>query len=274
MTSKRRPNKKQRRWVEEFCRCRQNSKITSIKDASCGYFYYTISWNEDLPVYAPPNEDDEELDLGMGWVVRQLYVELTPAGIDRLRKDSTAGVVYPHCLLDWRHSMETAQTVLPIVEMLDLPFERSKRPASKRRKKSKIATSFQHELPVDPLGQEILQIRMRHGDQEVRSRQDLLSQKVAHYSLEMSTVIQVNQALVDLLKEIDATSEEWESAEMLLGVIGEAGVLEYIRQIESWRKFHGTRRAKSVPIIPKCDILPALPNRCNVGFSFHSPPIG
>lgn len=249
MTGKRRPNKKQRQWVEEFCKHRPSSKIINIKDATCGYFYYTISWNEDLPVYSPPNEDDEELDLGMGWVVRQLYVELTPAGIDRLRQETIAGVVYPHCLLDWRHSMVTAQTVLPIPQVLELSIaEKPKRRSSKRKKSDVVVT--QHELPVDAFGQEILQISMRRTG-EVRSRQDLLSQKVPHYSLEMRTVIHLNQALIDLLKEVGATSKEWESAEMLLGVIGETGVLHYIRSIPAWRKFHGVQVAASVPVVRK-----------------------
>lgn len=244
----RRPNQKQRRWVEEFCKNKPGSRILSIKDATCGYFYYVISWNEDLPVYAPPNEDDEELDLGMGWIVRQLYVELTPAGIDRLRREITTDVVYPHCLLDWRHSMVTAQTVLPISQVLEVPTEKPKRITSKRKKSHVQATQYQ--LPIDPLGQEILQISMRHGG-EVRSRQDLLSQKVPHYSLELKTIIQMNQALIDLLKEVGATSREWESAEMLLGVIGEVGVLQYIRNIPAWRKVHKIEVAKSVPVIAK-----------------------
>ncbi|MHC5755431.1 MAG: hypothetical protein ACYTXF_33280 [Nostoc sp.] len=202
----RRPNKKQKQWVDNFCKSKPDSRILSIKDATCGYFYYVISWNEDLPVYAPPNEDDEELDLGMGWLVRQLYVELTPAGIDRLRREITAEIVYPHCLLDWRHSMVTAQTVLPISQVLELPVTEKPKRTTSRRKKSKV-NATQHQLPVDPLGQQILEISMRHGG-EVRSRQDLLSQKVPHYSLEMRTVIQMNQALIDLLKEVGATSKD------------------------------------------------------------------
>jgi hypothetical protein len=91
---------------------------------------------------------------------------------------------------------------------------------------------------------------MRHGG-EVRSRQDLLSQKAPHYSLEMRTVIPMNQALIHLLKEVGATSKEWESAEMLLGVIGETGVLQYIRNISAWRQVHGIEVAASVPIIPR-----------------------
>jgi hypothetical protein len=250
MTSKRRPNKKQRRWVEEFCSRHPGSRVVSTKDATCGYFYYVISWNEDLPIFAPPNEEDEELDFGMGWVNRQLYVELTPAGIERLRREITAGIVYPHCLLDWRYySTAPVQTILPIAEVLNLPVTEKPKRATSKRKKSQLSVT-QHQLPVDPLGQEILQISMRHGG-EVRSRQDLLSQKVPHYSLEMRTVIQMNQALIDLLKEVGATSHEWESAEMLLGVIGETGVLEYVRQIPSWRKFYNTRIAATVPTIPK-----------------------
>lgn len=245
----RRPNKKQKQWVEDFCKQKPGSRVLSCRDATCGYFYYVISWNEDLPVYAPPNEDDEELDLGMGWIVRQLYVELTPAGIDRLRKEITTDVVYPHCLLDWRHSMVTAQTVLPIAQVLELPITEKPKRATSKRKKSKIDAT-QHQLPVDPLGQEILRISVRNGG-EVRSRQDLLSQKVAHYSLEMKTVIPMNQALIHLLKEVGATSKEWESAERLLGVIGEVGVLKYIQDIPAWRKFLGVEVAKSVPVVTK-----------------------
>jgi hypothetical protein len=246
----RRPNKKQKQWVADFCNQKPGSRVLSCRDATCGYFYYIISWNEDLPVYAPPNEDDEELDLGMGWIVRQLYVELTPAGIDRLRKEIIADVVYPHCLLDWRHSMVTAQTVLPIAQVLEIPvIEKPKRTTSKRKKS--IVDMTQHQLPLDPLGQEILRISMRR-DGEVRSRQDLLSQKVPHYSLEMKTVISMNQALIDLLIEVGATSQEWESAERLLGVIGEIGVLQYIRDIPAWRKIKGVQVAASVPVaVPK-----------------------
>ncbi|PHJ69206.1 hypothetical protein VF14_03490 [Nostoc linckia z18] len=245
----RKPNKKQRRWVEEFCKQRPGSRIVSIQDATCGYFYYTIAWNEDLPVYAPSNEEDEELDLGMGWITRQLYVELTPAGIDRLRQETIADIVYPHCLIDWRRRMVTAQTVLPIAQVLELPSEPVKRTTSRRRKKSSLETT-QHQLPIDPLGQEILDIRLRQGG-EVQSRQDLLSDRAPHYSLAMGTVIHLNQALIDLLKEINATSEEWESAELLLGVIGEAGVLEYIKQIPGWRKYHGIEVASTVPVVAK-----------------------
>lgn len=247
----RKPNKKQRRWVEEFCKQQPGSRIVNIIDATCGYFYYTIAWNEDLPVYAPSNEEDEELDLGMGWIVRQLYVELTPAGIDRLRQETIADIVYPHCLIDWRRSMVTAQTVLPIPQVLELPPQPVKRTTSKRRKKSNLATT-QHQLPIDPQGQEILEIRLRQGG-EVQSRQDLLSQKVPHYSLEMGTVIHLNQALIDLLKEINASSEEWESVELLLGVIGEAGVLHYIKQIPGWRKYQGIEVASTVPVVAKSE---------------------
>ncbi|MEH2067894.1 MAG: hypothetical protein V7K47_06960 [Nostoc sp.] len=245
----RKPSKKQRHWVEEFCKQRPKSRIINIKDATCGYFYYTIAWDEDLPVYAPSNEEDEELDLGMGWITHQLYVELTPAGIDRLRQQTIMDIVYPHCQLNWRRSMVTAQTVLPIPQVLELPPEPVKRTTSKRRKKSNLNLT-QHQLPIDPLGEEILDIRLRRGG-EVQSRQDLLSQKVPHYSLEMGTVIHLNQALIDLLKEVNATSKEWESAEMLLGVIGEAGVLHYIKQIPAWRKYHRIEVALTVPVVTK-----------------------
>ncbi|MHC5897364.1 hypothetical protein [Nostoc sp.] len=48
-------------------------------------------------MYAPPNEDDEELDLDGLDSSPIRTVELTPAGIDRLRKEVTKWSILTVC---------------------------------------------------------------------------------------------------------------------------------------------------------------------------------
>ncbi|HLO87806.1 MAG TPA: hypothetical protein VK203_22750 [Nostocaceae cyanobacterium] len=235
------PNKKQRQWLQEFMKAKQGVEIVKARDLNCRYFSFVIRWREPFSLDTFPNTEP-----GDAWTVYEIYLELTPAAIPREMKQKTIEVVYPHCDLRPKGQKELlVQTSLPLSQMLELPTQK----ASKKngRNKSKDGSQIEQlQLPVDPLGQKILDIRLKNGA-EVESRQALLSQTQSHYSLQFRQVIQFNQAIIDLLKAVGATTEEWESAELLLQVIGEAGVIKYIEGIPVLRELQG-KQATTVPV--------------------------
>ncbi|MHC5897363.1 hypothetical protein [Nostoc sp.] len=81
--------------------------------------------------------------------------------------------------------MVTAQTVLPITQVLELPITEKPKRTTSKRKKSKIDAT-QHQLPVDPLGQEIMNLCGMVG-KWIAAR--FTFPKVDHDSLEMKAVI-------------------------------------------------------------------------------------
>ncbi|HLO87812.1 MAG TPA: hypothetical protein VK203_22780 [Nostocaceae cyanobacterium] len=235
------PNKKQRQWLNEFTKGKQGVEIVKARDLNCRYFSFVIRWREPFSLDTFPNTEP-----GDAWTVYEIYLELTPAAVPREMRQKTIEVVYPHCALRPKGQREfLVQTALPLSQMLELPTQK----APKKSSRTKLGSESQIEqlqLPVDSLGQKILDIRLQNGG-EIESRQALLAQTQSHYSLQFRKVFQFNQAIIDLLRAVEATTEEWESAELLLQVIGEAGVIKYIEGIPVLRELQG-KQATTVPV--------------------------
>ncbi|HLP88818.1 MAG TPA: hypothetical protein VK184_09560 [Nostocaceae cyanobacterium] len=235
------PNKRQRQWLDEFMKGKQGVEIVKARDLNCRYFSFVILWREPFSLDTFPNTEP-----GDAWTVYEIYLELTPAAIPREMKQKTIEVVYPHCALQPKGQRDfLVQTALPLPQMLELPTQTALKKSSKAKSRSELQIE-QLQLPVDSLGQKILDIRLKNGG-EIESRQALLAQTQSHYSLQLRKVIQFNQAIIDLLKAVEATTEEWEKAELLLQVIGEAGVIKYIEGIPVLRELQG-KQATTVPV--------------------------
>ena len=111
-------SKQQKQWIANFLEKRgSTAKLVKTYNATCGYYYYTFRWHEALPIYFPSSE--EQLDPGAGWLVKELYVELSPAAIERNKRSEVVDVVYPHCSLSYRRSPDiNLQIALPLTQLL------------------------------------------------------------------------------------------------------------------------------------------------------------
>lgn len=232
-------SKQQKQWITNFLEKRgPTAKLIKTYNATCGYYYYNFRWHEALPIYLPPHGD--ELDPGAGWLVKELYVELSPAATERNKRSYVVEIVYPHCSMSYRRSPDTnLQISLPLTQLLLVNKGEStlRKAVSKKRDSriKKISGLTQHELPLSGVASRMHEIYQRHSE-NMKSKQDLLAETTEYYSEQLRQIVRLPTAIAILLEELNATQQEWESAALLLGVVGEQGVLMYVEGIPDLRQ--------------------------------------
>lgn len=230
-------NPKQRRWVKDF-EVRYNTQIKHVcKDL--GDRVVTLSWESHLP----PIPVLGCADSGSGWkIIHLLEARLRPSGQLRKRPNYSYKACAPCCSLDpsLRHSsMQNLQMGLPFGELLVFPlpkfpiYYRDK--STSTPKKAKAARFIQLSLPLFGVAAQLHKINHAKGN-PVLSEQELLSESVAHYDLERGEVIKLPNAIVEILKDKQASLNEWDSAIALYQVAGPQGVLSYLEGIDYFRQ--------------------------------------
>lgn len=225
----RRETPRQRQWVKAFLASHPKHELVKRSPHIDGSWVYIIRWDEDLENYILSGEPD--LDPGSGYQTKEMQVILNRTATKVTKKEVVTKIVWLCCSLTYRHKSKIGQTTLPLSQLLEIKATNNKKHS---RTFSKPHEFLQHELPLDQTTSLMMEIRLREGS-AIKSKQDLLSESTEYYSQSQKRNLKMPQALADLLTELNATPEEWESAEELLGVIGECGALKYIQAIPEWR---------------------------------------
>lgn len=236
--------KKQKPVVDKLLNEIPHSRIRSIRDDSCNYRTVILEWTihqecEPIEGCSCP---------GFMSITYQRSLELTPSGKVRREEETITHIVYPHCFLEGRRhqSASEKQMALPLRQMLELPAPKAakiRQHLYKTRKnrtaaKPKKASSIQQTLPLTGYLAELHSIRTQKGHQP-ESSESLMAERVSHWSLEQRREVVLPEALVELLKAANATSDEWNNCIDLYGVIGLPGCLNYIQGLEYLRRSSG-----------------------------------
>ncbi|PMB01126.1 hypothetical protein CI594_09920, partial [Fischerella thermalis CCMEE 5196] len=72
--------------------------------------------------------------------------------------------------------------------------------------------------------------------------QEILLENTPHLNLVPGKDTKLPEAIVKILSEKQASLKEWETAITLYEVTGSSGVIEYLQQLDSWRKYLGNKR--------------------------------
>ena len=221
--------KKQKVTVKAWC-SKHNGRVIQIRDRSCRYREAIIDWSKKI-LY--PHIKQTAI------VYYRTSLELTPTGKIREELHQQTKVSY----VQTEEFEEDTQLVLPLGEVIEqLPsppkdiirlhlFPRDRdRPATQKKVKPK-----QQTLPLDGVAAQLNQIGLSKGRQ-TESTESLLGRgRVEHYSLDQGKVIPLPQAFVDLLTELECSTEEWEAIINFYQVLRPDAVLRIIEEIPVMR---------------------------------------
>jgi len=221
--------KKQKPTVEAWC-SKHNGRVIQIRDRSCRYREAIIDWSKEI-LYPHIKQ--------LAIVYYRTSLELTPTGKIREELHQQQNVRY----VQTEEFEQDTQLVLPLGEVIEqLPpppkdiirlhlFLRDKDrvPSTKKLKPE------QQTLPLDGVAAQLNQIGLSKGRQTESTESLLGGGRVEHYSLDQGKVIPLPQAFIDLLTELECSTEEWEAIINFYQVLSPDAVLRLIEEIPVMR---------------------------------------
>lgn len=238
-------NKKQRKWVEKFKEYHPGTKISEIYEDLLGDRILILEWIEKLPQTLLPDCTDQ----GSGWIFHSLKVKLRIFGDPSYDAEHQYNTIYPHCDINYSIQLDKqGQFSLELPQLLNLKLPqnpvklRAKRPLPNSVKHSK---SLQLKLPISGIAFQLHQINLTKGGQ-ITSEQELLLETVVYRNLDTGKEIHLPAAIIEILKNKQASPNEWENAIDLYQVAGAKGILAYLEGLDNLRQHFGTNQRLKV----------------------------
>lgn len=172
---------------------------------------------------------------GRGWISHKLIVKLRVFGDPRYSGDYTTRITYPHCSIEEMQVEQEGQLSLPISELALLPP--CTNPAVvkyKPRNTKALRQAIQQSLPLFDASAKLHSIAIQKGYPTL-SEQTLLTGTIEHWDSNQNKIINLPVAIVELLKEANASLEEQENAIALFQVAGADAALKYIEGLTTLR---------------------------------------
>jgi len=107
-------------------------------------------------------------------------------------------------------------------------------------KLKKVKKFIQYTLPLSEVSVQLHTTNIK-DDGVTLYGQEILLENTPYLNLGTDKDTKLPEAIVKILSEKQADSKEWETAITLYEVAGSSGVIEYLQQLDSWRKYLGNK---------------------------------
>lgn len=218
-------NPKQRKWVESFLSQHTQAKVLDIYSGLSGDRFIVIEWHEAIKPLLPVGCSDP----GLGNIKHQIIAQLRIFGDLRCDARHKYIVHYPSCGLTPTATqlVEPTQIVL-FEECQEIKRDNPAKAKVKKKQVSKRATTkpVQLTLPLNDTAYRLHQMSQAKGN-DWMAKEQLLEAKETYYSLDEQRAINIPEALVDMLKNFQATHEEWEKVVGMFELCGLFAAMRY-----------------------------------------------
>ncbi|MBD2337355.1 hypothetical protein H6G64_10170 [Calothrix sp. FACHB-156] len=236
-SSSRKPrlNKKQRAWVNSFLSSHPNARVRTIYELDGDRVVQIEWWENTNPVILDPKTYIQ------GIISYNMWVKLRKSGDPRKTAEFSYRITPPEkrsaswCLtgqlsLELPQCYEVAEPNNPVII----------KPKRRNAQTKKLKRFLQYTLPLSETSSQLHTTNL--GDDGVTlSGQEILLENTPHLNLDTGKNTKLPEAIVKILSEKQADLKEWETAITLYEVAGSSGVMEYLQQLDSWRKYLGNK---------------------------------
>lgn len=233
-------NKKQRAWVNSFVSSHPNARVRNIYDSLDGDRVVEIEWWENTnPVIL-----DEHTHI-RGRISYQIRVKLRKFGDVRKTAEFSYRITPPEKqTVSYRLTGQLCLELPQFYRVMEPTNPVIVKPKQKAKTAKKVKKFVQQTLPLSGITAQLNAINLQEGGVAL-SEQELLLETISHLDLNTVQEVKLPAAIIKILKEKKASLKESETAISLYQVAGPTCVLEYLQQLDSWRKYLDTQPVES-----------------------------
>jgi hypothetical protein len=232
-------NKKQRAWVNSFLASHPNARVRNIYELDGDRVVEIEWWENTNRIILDPKTYIQ------GIISYKMRVKLRKFGDARKTAEFSYRITPPEKRSALWHLTGQLSLELPqcyaVTEPNNPVIVKPKRRNTKTKKVKKL---IQHTLPLSGISAQLHTMNIEDGGVPL-SEQELLLESVSHLNLDTGKETKLPAAIVKILSKKKASLKEWETAIALYEVTGSSGVIEYLQQLDYWRKYLGTRSVEN-----------------------------
>lgn len=227
-------NKKQRKWLNNFLEGKPYARLTNVYDSLDGDRVVEIVWWE----HSIPTVIDSHT-LIQGSISYKVRIKLRKFGDPRKTANFSYEITPAQKKTLPYRLKEQLSLELPQSYLIPIPKNPVVVKSRKTKQKILVARITQQTLPLSGITAQLNEINLKDGGVPL-SEQELLLETTPHIDLDSGTRYKLPSAIIKILNDKKANFREWESAISLYQVAGPSALLQYLNELDGWRKYHGT----------------------------------
>ncbi|BAU04529.1 hypothetical protein IQ278_00935 [Tolypothrix sp. LEGE 11397] len=236
-SSSRKPrlNEKQRAWVNSFLSSHPNARVRTIYELDGDRVVQIEWWENTNPVILDPKTYIQ------GIISYNMWVKLRKSGDPRKTSEFSYRITPPEKRSALWHL--TGQLSLELPQCYEVAEPNNPviiKPKRRNTKTKKVKKFLQYTLSLSEISVQLYTTNIK-DDGVTLYGQEILLENTTQLNLDTGKDTKLPEAIVKILSEKQASLKEWETAITLYEVAGSSGVIEYLQQLDSWRKYLGNQ---------------------------------